>query len=179
MNNGHVPCASTPDFLYHNLISACGLYCGSCGIFLATKENDAEKLLQYALVLNQTFDETMCDGCRAGRKSAHCKKMCLFIDCTINKGIELCGSCSEYPCHELTQFQSQMPHRVEIFESQSRLSEIGIDNWLLEMKEKFSCPRCNIVNSAYDIVCRNCGITPSCQFVALHKDIIEKHLSKE
>jgi hypothetical protein len=71
MNDSHVPCSGTPDFLQRNLISACGLYCGSCGIYLATQENDEEKLLQYALVLNQPFDETMCDGCGARRKSAN------------------------------------------------------------------------------------------------------------
>ena len=47
-----------------NLATACGLYCGSCGIYLATQENDSEKLLQYAIVLNQSFGETLCDGCR-------------------------------------------------------------------------------------------------------------------
>jgi len=34
-----------------NLISACGLFCGSCGIYLASKKNDTEKLLHYAIVL--------------------------------------------------------------------------------------------------------------------------------
>jgi hypothetical protein len=165
--------------LNNNLISACGLYCGSCGIYLATRENDTEKLLQYAIVLNQSFVETLCNGCRAARKSAHCSKMCPFINCTFNKGIEFCSSCRKYPCIELKEFQLRLPHRVEIFESQILLKEIGCENWLLEMNEKFSCPQCNTVNSAYDIACRNCENIPSCRFVALHKGILDKHLSKE
>jgi len=161
------------------LAAACGLYCGSCGIYLATQESDTEKLLQYAIVLNQSFNDTLCDGCRAKRKSAHCSKSCPLINCTLNKGIQFCGSCNEHPCKELKEFQSEMPHRVEILESQNRLKEIGIRRWLIEMNGKFVCYWCNAVNSAYDIACRKCEHTPSCDFVAMHMDIIEKHFSKE
>ena len=62
-----------------NLVAACGLYCGACGIYLATQENNTEKILQYAIVLNQSFDKTLCDGCRAYRKSAHCSEMCQIV----------------------------------------------------------------------------------------------------
>lgn len=72
-----------------------------------------------------------------------------------------------------------MPHKVEILESQSRLKEIGLEQWLIEMKENYSCPQCNVINSAYDIACRNCENTPSCKFVDLHKDLIDKYISEE
>jgi hypothetical protein len=91
----------------------------------SSQENDTAKLLQYALVLNQSLNETFCDGCRADRKSAHCSKMCSFIKCTFKKGIEFCGSCPEFPCKELTDFQSKMSYQVEILESQNRLKENG------------------------------------------------------
>jgi Protein of unknown function (DUF3795) len=159
--------------------ASCGLYCGSCGIYLATQENDTEKLLQYAIVLNQSIEETLCDGCRADRKSAHCSRMCLFIKCTLQKGIEFCGTCPEFPCKELTDFQSKMPHRVEILESQSRLMEIGWEQWHIEMKDNYSCPECNTVNTAYDLICRNCGYTPSCKFVLQHMQLIDSHLEAE
>ena len=160
-------------------MAVCGLYCGSCGIYLATQENETEKLLQYAIVLNQSFDETLCDGCKADRKSAHCSKMCSFINCTFEKGIDFCGACHEFPCNELTVFQSKMPHRVEIPESQNRLKKIGLNQWLLEMKEYYSCPQCNAINNAYNLTCRKCGYSPSCRFVYLHSETICKHLSKE
>lgn len=112
-----------------DLVSGCGLYCGACGIYLATQENDAEKLVQYAVVLNQTFDETLCDGCGAEKKSKHCSKMCTFIDCKKAKGVDFCISCNEFPCIGLIEFKSNMPHRLEILESQIRMKEIGIVNW--------------------------------------------------
>ena len=162
-----------------NLVSACGLYCGACGIYLATQENDTEKLLQYAIVLNQSLNETFCDGCRADRKSAHCSCMCSFIKCTFEKGIDFCGACPEFPCKELTDFQSKMPHRVEILQSQNRLKEIGTEQWLIEMKENYSCPQCNTVNSAYDMACRSCGYSPSCKFTMRHTRLIKSHLEAE
>jgi len=162
-----------------NLAAACGLYCGSCGIYLATQENDTEKLLQYAIVLNQSFGETLCDGCRSGRQSAHCTKTCPFIECTSGKGVAFCGGCPEFPCNVFTDFQSKMPHRVEILESQNRLKEIGLEQWLIEMRMHYSCPQCNTVNSAYNIACRKCGYAPCNKFVLRHMDLISKHIQDE
>jgi len=161
-----------------DLVSACGLYCGACGIYLATQENDSEKTLQYAIVLNQTFEETLCDGCGAIRKSLHCSKMCTFIACKTKKGVNSCTDCNEFPCQALIDFKSKTPHRAEIIASQNRMREIGIENWLIEMQNYFSCPRCKTINSAYHLTCRKCGVMPSCKFVSKHKGDLEHYLSE-
>ncbi|MBV5314252.1 MAG: DUF3795 domain-containing protein [Prolixibacteraceae bacterium] len=161
-----------------DLAAVCGLYCGACGIYLATREDDTERILQYAVVLNQTFDETLCDGCGAARKSLHCTKMCTFIDCKKAKSVDFCAACNEFPCQVLIEFQTKMPHRLEILESQIRMKEIGIENWLIEMKNYFSCPRCSTASSAYHLVCRKCGNTPGSKFVSQNKDLIEQYLLK-
>ena len=160
------------------MVTACGLYCGACGIYIATQENDTEKILQYALVLKQTFDETLCDGCGAKRKSLHCSKMCTFIDCKGKKLVDHCIDCDEFPCKALIEFKLKMPHRAEIFDSQNRMKEIGMEEWLVEMQDNFACQRCKTVNSAYHLACRKCGNIPSCRFVFNHKDLIEQYLSK-
>jgi hypothetical protein len=161
-----------------NLISACGLYCGACGIYIATQENDADKILQYAVVLKQSYDETLCDGCGSKRKSLHCLKTCTFIDCKLRKGVNMCYECIEFPCQELVNFKSKMPHRAEIIDSLIRMKEIGKEPWLSEMKDLFSCTQCNTLNSAYHLTCRKCKKIPSCKFVSLHIDDIENYLSK-
>jgi hypothetical protein len=160
------------------LVSGCGLYCGACGIYLATQENDIEKILQYAVVLNQSCEETLCDGCGASRKSLHCARMCLFIDCKNRKGVNFCVDCDEFPCHSIRVFQSKMPHRTEIFTSQNRMKEIGMEKWLIEMNNHFSCLACKAVNSAYHIACRKCGNVPGCEFVLQHKEMIAQYLSE-
>lgn len=161
-----------------NLVSACGLYCGACGIYLATQENDHERILQYAVVLNQSYEETLCDGCGAFRKSLHCSKMCSFIKCKHLKAVDLCVECDDFPCQELNVFKSKMPHRIEILDSLIRMKEIGLEKWLVEMKNYFSCPYCKTINSAYHLACRKCGNTPGCMYVSQHKDLIEQYLSE-
>lgn len=161
-----------------DLVSACGLYCGACGIYQATQENDTEKLLQYAIVLNQSFEETLCDGCGSARKSLHCSQMCNFIDCKLKNGVDFCIDCNEFPCQTLVEFKSKMPHRVEIIESQKRREKIGLERWLYEMNDLFSCIHCKTVNGAYHLVCRRCGNTPSCKFVLHHKETIEQYLAR-
>lgn len=160
------------------LASVCGLYCGSCGVFIATQENDIEKLQNIAKSLNQTYDETLCDGCGAERKSAYCKKMCTFIKCAEERNIEFCGQCNDYPCVKLKDFQSKMPHRIELWKSQERLKEVGWQQWSIEMKEHYTCSKCNTINSAYNINCRKCGNTPSCNYTLLHKDEVIKYLTR-
>jgi len=160
------------------LIAACGLYCGSCGIYIATQENDSTKILQYAMVLNQSYEETVCDGCGTERKSLHCSKLCTIIDCKQKKGVTSCTGCDEFPCKALNEFKSKMPHRAEIIDSQKRLEKVGTETWLKEMKEYFSCPRCKTINSAYHLTCRKCGEMPGCKFVSQHKDLIEQYLSE-
>jgi len=164
--------------LNKNLASACGLYCGACGIYQATQENDVDRLLQYAVVLNQSFDETLCNGCGSERKSLHCLKICNFIHCKQEKEVDFCADCMDFPCKELIEFKAKMPHRAEILHSQMRMKEIGNENWLIEMKDYFSCSHCNAVNSAYDLACRKCGTIPSCKFVLQHRDLIEQYLSE-
>ncbi len=54
-----------------NLVSACGLYCGTCGVYIATQANDTKKILYYAKVLSQSYVDTLCDGCNSDRKSMY------------------------------------------------------------------------------------------------------------
>jgi len=159
-----------------NLIAACGLFCGSCGIYLASKENDTERLLHYAIVLNQSLEETYCEGCGSEKKSAHCLKNCIFIKCQLEKGVSLCCNCKEFFCDKLETFRQKMPHRVEIEQSQKLLLSTDWKNWLIFQNDRFRCINCNTINSAYHIWCRNCGNTPSCKFIEEHNETIETYL---
>jgi len=104
--------------------------------------------------------------------------MCTFINCKRTKGVDFCADCKEFPCQSLHEFKSKMPHRIEIFESQSRMKAIGVDSWLVEMHNNFSCPVCKIVNSAYHLSCRKCGNAPGSIFASKYKDLIDKYLTK-
>jgi len=98
--------------------------------------------------------------------------------CAAGKGVEFCGACSEYPCKELKEFQSLAPHRIELWRSQERIKEAGWEAWYAEMIERYSCPSCGTLNSAYDLKCRKCSHEPSNEYVHLHREAIEQHLAK-
>ena len=89
--------------------------------------------------------------------------------CAEEKNVDFCGECNEYPCEELKTFQKQYPHRIELWKNLERIKEVGFEKWYVEMIERYSCAECGAVNSAYDISCRKCGNTPSCEYVRLHE----------
>ena len=72
--------------LIPEIASVCGLYYGACGIYLATQQNDIEKLTRYAAMLKQPLSETRCEGCRSDRKTAYCNN-CFMIKCSREKNI--------------------------------------------------------------------------------------------
>lgn len=151
--------------------AVCGLYCGACGIYIATQENDLAKLEYYAKMMNQTIDETRCNGCRSSVVTNYCKK-CKFTKCAADKRIGFCGECNEYPCNDLKEFQAMMPHRAELWESQERIKAVGWEQWMAERLLYFSCKQCNTVNTAYDMKCRNCGTEPGNEFVKNNQNAI-------
>lgn len=155
------------------LAAVCGLYCGACGIYIATQENDVAKLENYAKMMNQTIDETRCNGCRSSVVTNYCK-ICKFTKCAAEKGISFCGECKEYPCNELKEFQAMMPHRAELWESQEQIKAVGWEKWMIERQLYFSCKQCKTVNTAYDMKCRKCGAVPGNEFVKNNQDIIQK-----
>ena len=89
----------------------CGLVCEKCAIYLATREPDEEKRYQMRVDIakeikkyyNQEIkpeDINDCDGCKAetGRIfSGDCK----IRKCVIDKEIENCAYCNDYPCEQL------------------------------------------------------------------------------
>ncbi len=162
-----------------NLASICGLFCGSCSLYINTQENNIDKLEVIAKSLNQTLEETFCDGCRAERKSAHCTRNCVFFDCAKERNISFCGECNDYPCQELKNFQTKMPHRLELWSSHERIKEVGWEIWMKEMMEHYKCTSCETINSAYNVSCRKCGFTPGNNFVLAHKESILRFISSK
>lgn len=154
------------------LVSVCGLFCQACGIYWSTQENNIENLERIAKRINVPFEEIRCNGCRSETRTAYCKN-CYMQKCAAEKGIDFCGSCTEYPCQPLKDFQAQLPHRTELWKSQDRIREVGWETWFQEMNEYYSCSECGSLNGWYDVQCRNCGKTPGSTFVANNMDKIK------
>ena len=86
------------------------------------------------------------------------------------------SECEAYPCNDLKLFQSEMPHRIELWTGLERIKSVGYKRWFKEIRENYACPRCGTINSTYDLKCRRCGKEPSCNYVANHRQAIEQYL---
>lgn len=156
------------------LAAVCGLYCEACRWFIATAE-DPETLKRLAAQRNYTEEQSRCYGCRSDKRIAYCEN-CKMFACAAQRGIDFCGECEAYPCEELKQFQSAMPHRIELWANLERIKSVGYQQWLREIRGHYTCPRCQTINATYDLKCRKCGEDPSCDYVAEHKQEIEQFL---
>ncbi len=72
-----------------------------------------------------------------------------------------------------------MPHRIELWGNLERIKSAGYKQWLKEIRENYTCPRCQAINSAYDLKCRKCGAEPSCSYVTEHKQEIKQFLNSK
>ena len=162
------------DELDKNLAAVCGLYCEACSLFIATKEDPA-RLKALAARFQSTEEAVKCFGCRSDKRGPYCAN-CKMYACALERGIDFCVECEEYPCDDLKQFQSERPHRIELWNDLERIKAIGYKDWLKETREKYTCSRCGSINSAYDLKCRKCGEEPGSPYVSNHKQAIEQHM---
>lgn len=156
------------------LAAVCGLYCEACSWYIATTE-DPDRLTRLAVQMHFSEEESKCYGCRSGKRLPYCEK-CKMFACAGERGVDFCNQCEEYPCDDLRQFQSAKPHRIELWDNLEQVKSIGYRQWLKEIRENYVCPRCQTINSTYDLKCRKCGEEPSCRYVAKHKLEIEQYL---
>ncbi|HNX57818.1 MAG TPA: DUF3795 domain-containing protein [Spirochaetota bacterium] len=143
--------------------ACCGLFCESCGVYIATRNNDDKELERIAKLMNTTKDEVICKGCRSSVLSPHCRN-CEYRSCATDKHVDNCEQCNEFPCDALKLFQKQMPHRAELFESAGYRRDNGIDAWSEKMRRDFSCASCGTINSPYYTACAHCGNEPANDF---------------
>ena len=156
--------------------AVCGLPCHVCSIFIGSQE-DPPRLAAFAERAGWTVEQAHCDGCRAQRRTPYCEA-CELYKCAEQRGYAFCVECEDYPCADLQAFQREHPHRAELWNNLERITEIGPEAWLAEVTQRYTCPSCGKLNSAYDLKCRACGREPSCDYVAAHRESIVETLSR-
>jgi predicted RNA-binding Zn-ribbon protein involved in translation (DUF1610 family) len=159
------------------LSAVCGLFCPGCMIYIAAHETP-EYRQRVADMRGQPVEELQCEGCRSSQRYKYCDT-CKIYTCAAEKGLNFCGECDQYPCAELKKFQEARPHRLELWQSQQRIREVGAEQWFTEMQVHFACPQCGTLNSAYNLSCRQCGAVPANEYNRLHKAEIETLLAQQ
>lgn len=165
---------SAPD---KKLAAICGLFCPACTFYIASTE-EPERLGKLAQEFGRPPEALRCHGCRSEKRGIYCEKMCKMTPCAAQRGVGFCGECDEYPCADLKAFQAQMPHRIELLDSQEMIRREGFEAWYADTRERYSCPECRTINSAYDLTCRRCGADPSCAYVGAHRDQVLQLVEK-
>ena len=96
-----------------NSMAYCGLMCGGCPIYLATREVNADRQRQMRIEIARKCNEiyqsqykpgdiTDCDGCKAetGRLFSGCRR-CEIRACAQRRKLDHCGQCDDYACDPL------------------------------------------------------------------------------
>jgi hypothetical protein len=99
-------------------IAMCGLDCGSCAAFIATKNNDDKLREKTAGEWTERYrkdgrnkppvqaKDINCCGCLSdGPIYVNCFK-CEIRKCEFGKGIKNCKECKDYRCEKLIELQS-------------------------------------------------------------------------
>lgn len=105
----------------NNLIAYCGLDCGECDAYIATRNNDQalrERTARLWSELNGTTilpEHINCQGCRMdGAKTVFCEQMCQIRPCAMAKGLENCGGCAAMDdCEKLKSITSNRPDALK------------------------------------------------------------------
>ena len=131
----------------NNLAAPCGIYCGFCRQYLLWKKD----------LLEERGYKVGCKGCRIRNKNcAFIRRDCLALK---KKELDYCYECEQFPCQKLQKIDSQYQERwsVNLVENLKRIKEIGVEKWLQEQKELYTCPECGGEICIHDVECYDCG----------------------
>ena len=106
------------------LIATCGLVCTNCPAYLATRDKNTESMKRIAQQWSAEYgkelrvDDCWCNGCRSesGPWMSHCAE-CGIRACGVEKNLNHCGDCADYPCEKLTEFFGFVPDARKTLEA--------------------------------------------------------------
>jgi hypothetical protein len=127
-------------------VAPCGLYCGVCGIYMATAGGDEELKGKLAKAYGVSPADILCRGCRSDTVFMYCK-VCGIKACTAEKGIEGCHLCDAFPCGKVEAFPVAVP----------RWREIGTEKWVEEEEKLSTCRSCGNRMFRGAKKCRSCN----------------------
>jgi hypothetical protein len=128
------------------LAGICGLYCGACTIYRASKDKDLTLLRMLAATRNIPFERLVCDGCLSSNSRQFVpseSRDCAFMKCAREKGVTWCFECVEFPCKRLEDFiHDGRAHHTAVIDNLKEMKSLGVDTWLMVQEKRWQCPDC-------------------------------------
>jgi hypothetical protein len=135
-----------------DLMAPCGLYCGTCAIYIATRDGDEKLKAILGNLYGTEPEETECYGCMQAdppkKLYSYCKG-CNIRVCIISKGYYSCHQCSDWPCSMIDNLPYSTSVRVTkrtIPIWRAKVAELGHEDgsieWARSECERYHCPFC-------------------------------------
>ncbi len=143
---------SEEEFANRNLMAPCGLYCGLCGVYIATRDNNAKFREVMGNLYGTRPEETGCLGCMQPdppeKLYGYCR-MCTIRDCVKHKGYYSCHQCTDWPCEMIENFglatgRRVMQRTIPLWREKVALlgDEQGSIEWARSECERYHCSSC-------------------------------------
>jgi len=129
-------------------LANCGLYCGVCGVYYATRDNNA-KFLERLLAMYQekipdlegvSIEDLKCEGCHSDRVSLFCR-FCAIKACAREKEYSGCHQCDDFTCDHIDHFPMPVGKKV-ILRAVPYWRTHGTEKWVREEEARYICPDC-------------------------------------
>ena len=135
-----------------DLMAPCGLYCGTCGVYIATRDGNLKFKTALGKLYGTRPEETECQGCMQAESAptlySFCRD-CPMRSCILERGYYSCHQCEEWPCEMVENFimatgRRVMKRAIPIWrEKASALgAEQGSIEWARSECERYHCPSC-------------------------------------
>ncbi len=125
-----------------SMIAPCGMNCTLCYAYLREKNK--------------------CDGCRGSveSKMPSCVR-CIISHCDARAECEsdFCYVCDKYPCKRLKELDKRYrtKYSMSMLENLSAIKTQGMDAFLKQQSERWTCPDCGGVICVHRGYCYTCG----------------------
>ncbi|UCE29715.1 MAG: DUF3795 domain-containing protein [Candidatus Bathyarchaeota archaeon] len=146
------------------LVGRCGIYCGSCVLYRAYKD-EGEYLQQVSEAWEMPVEKIRCEGCHALTVNCAGSK-CRIVKCLASKGFEYCSECPEYEAHACEKHEGLSKRwvvdNVDLRVNLERIKAGAVGNWLKECQERFRCTECGkplpVLGWNVKKRCYHCGV---------------------
>jgi hypothetical protein len=135
-----------------NLMAPCGLYCGACGVYIATRDKNEKFKQIMGNLYGSKPEDTECLGCMQAdppEKLYGLCKMCKIRDCVKDKGFYSCHQCEDWPCDMIESFgmatgKRVMKRTIPVWREKvaEHGDEEGSAEWARAECERYHCPDC-------------------------------------